>query len=169
MLRSDGSSIDSPAMEGPHPQLAELEQRIAWFIENPKQELCVIVEPETQSIVRFRIPLKSMRGFRSAKLGRLMDVELTPEEAEREDVLLAIGFERIGERKANFDGLRNQVFPRFSKPTTSAKEAARDVLRIMEEVFRVGEAAWLWTFHVDDPDQWPDPLPKPHPWPPVAR
>lgn len=151
---------------GPHPQLAELEQRIAAFIENPKQELCVIVEPESQSIVRFRIPLKSMRGFRSAKLGRVMDVELTPEEAEREDVLLKLGFEHVGQRKANFDGQRNCVFPRFTKSTTNAKQAARDVVTIMEDVFRVGTHAWLWPFHVDDPDQWPDPLPKPKPWPP---
>jgi hypothetical protein len=151
-----------------HPQLAELEQRIAWFIDHPEFEQCVVVEPESQSIVRFHIPLKSMRGFREARLGRIMEVELTPDEAVREDVILKIGFERSRERKGTFDGKRNCVFPQFTKPAKRAKDAAKDVLRVMEEVFQVGHA-WLWTFQVDDPDQWPDPLPKPNPWPPVRK
>jgi hypothetical protein len=150
-----------------HPQLAEIEQRIAWFIDHPEFEQCVIVEPDSQSIVRFHIPLKTMRGFRSEKYGRIMEVELTPDEATREDVMLKIGFELAGTRKATFDGARNQVFPRFTKPAMKAKHAARDVLRVMEEVFQVGHA-WLWTFKVDDPNQWPDPLPKPKPWPPMV-
>lgn len=156
------------AMDGPHPQRIELEQRIAWFLANPKHELCVVVEPESQSIVRFHIPLKTLRGYRDEKYGRIMEVELTPDEVERgEPVLTKLGFEHVGDRKGTFDGLRNQVFPRFEKPTTHARNAAGDVLRIMDEVFGVGDA-WLWTFHVDDPDQWPDPLPKPDPWPPTA-
>lgn len=150
-----------------HPQLAELEQRIAWFIDHPEFEQCVIVEPESQSIVRFHIPLKTMRGFRSEKFGRVMEVELTPDEAVLEEVMLKIGFAMAGTRKATFEGARNQVFPRFTKPAMKAKIAARDVVRVMEEVFQVGHA-WLWTFQIDDPNQWPDPLPKPTPWPPDA-
>ena len=152
----------------PHPQLRELEQRIAYFIENPQFEECVVIEPESQSMVRFKIPLKSMRGFRSVKYGRVMEVELTPDEAVREDVLLKIGFEASGRRKGNFEGERNCVFPHFTKSTKEARQAARDVVRVMEDVFLLGDEPWLWTFHLDDPDQWPDPLPKPDPWPPVG-
>jgi hypothetical protein len=155
-------------MDQRHPQLPELEQRIAWFLDNPQFEQCVVVEPESQSIVRFHIPLKSKRGFREPKLGRIMEVELTPAEVEREDVLLRIGFEEAGQRKGTFDGERNCVFPRFTRPAMKAKVAAGEVVRVMEEVFLVGEGAWLWTFHIDDPDQWPDPLPKPRRWPPRA-
>jgi hypothetical protein len=153
-------------MDQQHPQLAELEQRIAWFIDHPEFEQCVVVEPESQSIVRFHIPLKSLRGFRSAKLGRVMEVELTPAEAIREDVMLKIGFERSGQRKGTFNDKRNRVFPQFTKEAKRAKDAARDVLRVMEEVFLLGESPWLWTFQIDDPNQWPDPLPKPKVWPP---
>ena len=151
----------------PHPQLTELEQRIAWFFDHPEFDHCVVVDPESQSIIRFRIPLKSMRGFRSPKLGRVMEIELTPDEAiDGEEILLKMGFESPTQRKGNFDGRRNCIFPQFTKKTLGAKEAARDVVKIMETVFKVGHA-WLWTFHVNDPDQWPDPLPKPTPWPPV--
>lgn len=149
-----------------HPQLAEIEKRIAWFIEHPQHELCVIVEPDSQSIIRFHIPLKALRGYRHANQGRIMEVELTPAEAEREETMLKIGFARSGQRKGTFDGERNQVFPLFTKQTTNAKRAAKDVLRVMQEVYLIGDA-WLWTFHMDDPNQWPDPLPKPVPWPPV--
>lgn len=148
-----------------HPQLIEIERRIAWFLANPQFEQCVIVEPESQSMVRLHIPLKTLRGFRSEKFGRVMEVELTPDEAVREDIMLKIGFVSAGERKGTFDGVRNSVFPKFTKPTTSARQAAKDVLRVMQEVFQIGDA-WLWTFEVDDPNQWPDPLPKPVPWPP---
>ena len=155
-------------MDGPHPQLIEIEQRIAWFLANPKFELCVIVEPESQSIVRFHIPTKSLRGYRDEKYGRRMAVELTPDEAVAgEAILTKMGFEQVGQRKGTFDGARNQVFPQFEKQTTTARVAARDVLKVMDEVFGVGDA-WLWTFHVDDPDQWPDPLPKPAVWPPAG-
>lgn len=149
-----------------HPQLRELEKRIAYFIDHPEHELCVVVDPESQSIVRFSIPLKSMRGHRAPELGRIMEVELTPTEAEREDVMFKIGFERAGQRKGTFDGERNCVFPRFTKATKLPKQAALDVARLMDEVFGLG-TPWLWTFHVDDPNQWPDPLPRPSVWPPA--
>lgn len=156
-------------MDTAHPQLVELEQRIAWFLAHPEHDCCVVIEPESQSAVRLRIPLKSMRGFRSEKLGRIMEVELTPEEVDRggEAALIKIGFEPHGGRKGTFDGIRNSYFPEFIKPTESARLTARDVARVMDEVYRVGDA-WLWTFHVDDPNQWPDPLPKPSPWPPAG-
>ena len=160
------SEAHDPSLGQQHPQLAELEQRIAWFIDHPEFEQCVVVEPESQSIVHFHIPLRSRRSFREPRLGRIMEVELTPDEAVREDVLLKIGFEEAGQRKGTFEGTRNCVFPRFTKPAMKAKLAARDVIRVMEEVFLVGDGAWLWTFHVNDPNQWPDPLPKPNPWPP---
>jgi hypothetical protein len=150
-----------------HPQLAELEQRIAWFIANPEYELCVVVEPESQSIVRFHIPLKSLRGYRSPQYGRIMEVELTPDEAVREDLMFKIGFERHGHRKGTFDGTRNCVFPCFTKETKHPKQASLDVARIMVDVFALGDSPWLWTFNVDDPNQWPDPLPRPEVWPPV--
>lgn len=164
---SDPSLVPSldPSLDRPHPQLAELERRIAWFIDHPEYEQCVVVEPESQSIVRFHIPLKSMRGYRSEKYGRIMEVELTPDEAVREEVMRKIGFEKSGQRKGTFNGERNCVFPRFTKQAMKPKQAAKDVLRVMEDVFQVGHA-WLWTFHVDDPNQWPDPLPKPEKWPP---
>ncbi|MFT3787382.1 MAG: hypothetical protein QM770_14650 [Tepidisphaeraceae bacterium] len=153
----------------PHPQLRELEKKIAYFLENPQFEECIVIEPDSQSMVRFHIPLKSKRGFRSVKLGRVMEVELTPAEAERADVLLKIGFEESGRRKGNFEGERNCVFPRFTKPTSDARQAAHDVVRVMEEAFGLGESPWLWTFHLNDPDQWPSPLPKPDPWPPARE
>ena len=153
-------------MDTAHPQLVELEQRIGWFLAHPQFDCCVVVEPQSQSIVRFRIPLKSMRGYRDEKLGRIMEVELTPDEAVAgEAILKKMGFEPHGHRKGTWDGTRNCVFPEFIKPTTHARQAASDVARIMDEVFGTGDA-WLWTFHVDDPNQWPDPLPKPWPWPP---
>ena len=154
-------------METAHPQLVELEQRIAWFLAHPEHDQCVVVEPESQSIVRFRIPLKSMRGYRDEKLGRIMEVELTPDEAAAgEPILRKMGFEPHGHRKGTFDGTRNCIFPEFVKPTTTARLAARDVARIFDEVFGVGDR-WLWTFHEDDPNQWPDPLPRPAVWPPA--
>lgn len=149
-----------------HPQLAELEKRIAWFIDHPEHDCCVIVDPESQSIVRFRIPLKSMRGHRSAKYGRIMEVELTPPEAEREELMLKFGFAHVGQRKGTFDGERNCIFPRFAKETKRSKDAAEDVVKVMCNVFLPGETPWLWTFHVDDPNQWPEPLPRPEVWPP---
>ena len=156
------------AMDRPHPQLIEIEQRLAYFLANPKHELCVIVEPESQSIIRLHIPTKSLRGYRDEKYGRRMAVELTPDEAiAGEPILLKMGFEQTGQRKGTFEGARNQIFPQFEKQTTTARLAARDVIKVMEEVFG-REEAWLWTFHVDDPNQWPDPLPKPDPWPPTA-
>ena len=156
-------------MDGTHPQLVELERKIAWFLANPKHELCVVVEPESQSIVRFHIPLKTLRGYRDEKFGRVMAVELTPDEAiAGEPLLLKLGFERVGQRKGTFDGTRNSVFPQFEKPTTTARLATRDVLNVMDVAFGVGDR-WLWTFHVDDPDQWPDPLPKPAVWPPAGE
>ncbi len=148
-----------------HPQLAELETKIAYFLSHPEFDECVVVEPETQSIVRLPIPLKTKRGFRSEKFGRLMEVELTPEEALREDIMFKIGFERAGQRKGTFDGERNCIFPQFSKETKRAKQAAHDIVQVMQDVFLLGDA-WLWTFHVNDPNQWPDPLPKPEIWPP---
>jgi hypothetical protein len=151
-----------------HPQRVELEQRIHWFITHPEHELCVVVEPESQSIVRFHIPLKSKRGYRSADLGRIMHVELTPDEAVREDVLLKIGFESSGRSKRTWQGERNCIFPQFTKQAMHARRAAEDVLRVMEEVYLLGPCAWLWTSHVDDPDQWPDPLPRPAVWPPAG-
>lgn len=150
-----------------HPQLAELEKRIAWFLDHPEHELCVVVDPDSQSIVRFHIPLKSMRGHRDARYGRVMEVELTPIEAEREELMTQIGFEASGQRKGTFDGERNCIFPRFTKSTTRAKQAAQDVIKVMRNVFLPGETPWLWTFHTDDPNQWPDPLPRPDIWPPV--
>src|ERR1700710_1790946 len=105
----------SESPDRPHPQLAELEQRIAWFLAHPEFEQCVVVEPESQSVVRFNIPLKSLRGYRAAHLGRSMEGELTPDEAIREDVMRKIGFELSGRRKGNFNGERNCVFPQFSK------------------------------------------------------
>lgn len=149
-----------------HPQLTELETRIAYFLAHPEHELCVVVDPESQSIVRFHIPLKTKRGYRSEKFGRIMEVELTPEEAVREEIMFKIGFEEDGQRKGTFQGERNCVFPRFTKETKHAKQAALDVVRVMEEVFGL-DTPWLWTFHVDDPNQWPDPLPRPAVWPPA--
>jgi hypothetical protein len=153
---------------GPHPQLVEIEQRIAWFIAHPEFDHCVIVEPISQSSVHFKIPLKSMRGFRSERYGRIMHVELTPDEAIHEDVMLKMGFESLTQRKGSYNGERNCVFPQFTKPALAAKQAAKDVIRIMEDVFGLVGHPWLWTFHVDDPNQWPDPLPKPDPWPPTS-
>ena len=152
-----------------HPQLAHLEQRIAYFLANPQFEQCVVVEPLSQSIVRFHIPLKSKRGFRSVHLGRIMEVKLTPEEAIREDEMYTNGFKSSGQRKGTFDGERNCIFPQFTKETKNAKEAALDVVRVMRDVFLLGDSPWLWTFHVDDPNQWPDPLPKPDLWPPEEK
>jgi hypothetical protein len=149
-----------------HPQLAELEARISYFLAHPEFELCVVVDPESQSIVRFHIPLRTKRGFRSEKFGRIMEVELTPEEAEREEILIKIGFKPSGQRKGTFQGERNCIFPHFAKETKHPKQAALDVLRVMEEVFGL-QTPWLWTFHVDDPNQWPDPLPRPQFWPPA--
>jgi hypothetical protein len=152
--------------EVPHPQRVELETRISWFIAHPEHELCVVVEPESQSIVRFYIPLHTKRGFRDAKLGRIMKVELTPDEVEREPILLKMGFENSGRRKGNWQGERNCIFPHYTKQADHGRKAAAEVIRIMQEVFLLGDTPWLWTFHTDDPDQWPDPLPKPDPWPP---
>jgi hypothetical protein len=154
--------------ERPHPQRVELEQRIGWFIANPQFELCVVVEPVSQSIIRLAIPHDSKRGFRSPKLGRIMQVELTPDEAVREEVLLKIGFESAGRRKGNWQGERNCIFPHYTKLAMHGRRASQDVLRVMQDVFLLGDCAWLWTFHVDDPDQWPDPLPRPDPWPPLG-
>ena len=167
-LDIDGPIVTMPAMDHAHPQLLALERRIGWFLAHPEHELCVVVEPESQSIVRFSIPLKSMRGYRSEKLGRVMIVELTPDEADAgAPILRRLGLQQTGQRKATFDGERNRVFPRYEKATFSAREAARETIAIMQDVFGTGDA-WLWTFHLDDPNQWPDPLPKPDPWPPVA-
>ena len=91
----------SESSEHTHPQLAEIEQRMAWFLDHPEFDLCVVVEPESQSIVRIRIPLKTKRGFRSPRYGRELDVELTPDETVREQVLYDLGFESFGERKGN--------------------------------------------------------------------
>lgn len=155
-------------MDLAHPQLLELERRIVWFVDHPEFERCVIVEPDSQSIVRFNIPVKTLRGFRSPKFGRSMDLELTPDEAiDGEAKLRKLGFEPHGHRKGTFDGTRNAIFPHFTKQVGKAKQAASDVADVMEDVFALGAAPWLWTFNVDDPDQWPVPLPRPVPWPPA--
>jgi len=159
--------ISDMRFESTHPQLVMLEQRIGYFVAHPEYELCVVVEPESQSIVRFHIPLKSKRGYRSADQGRIMEVELTPDEAVRADILLKMGFEASGRRKRTWQGEHNRIFPHFTKKITHGKRTASDVIRIMQEVFEVGETPWLWTFEIDDPNQWPDPLPRPEIWPPV--
>ncbi len=161
-----GRIVTMRAMDRPHPQLAELERQIAWFIAHPEFDRCVVAEPESASMIWFDLPLKSKRGFRSASLGRIMHVELTPDEAVREELMLKIGFEPDGRRKGNYDGLRNQIFPHYAKPAMHAKQAASDVIRVMTEVFALGEEPWLWTFNSEDADEWPNPLPKPAVWPP---
>ena len=147
-----------------HPQMRELEAAIGAFIGDPNESELVILEPDSHSQIKLEREAGGKR--RKSPPQPYMHFELTPDQAVRADVARSIGFKPAGERLGFWQERHNRPFPLFRKPVGEARQAAADCVRIMAEVFEVGDCPWLWVSPVDDPDQWPDPLPRPEVWPP---
>ena len=54
-------------------------------------------------------------------------------------------------------------------PIRDPEQAAEVCLMVLEQVFTSREERWLWITDVVAREAWPNPLPKPNVWPPVAK
>ena len=50
-------------------------------------------------------------------------------------------------------------------PLENAVQAAQLCFTALEQVFSISTDKWLWITDIEQPDDWPDPLPKPLMWP----
>jgi len=144
-----------------HPQLAELTNYLVRMLDRTGSDYVVVQDPERNTRVDFlfnpagepsmRLILTNPKNSEVSAAKKLGLPE--PEPCEY--------IERYGANKGN---TVRQLW--YWCPVLRLSDSAALSLAIMSEVYGTRADAWLWITDIYEPDEWPDPLPKPEVWPP---